>query len=81
MKAVRAISKAYAALPSYQDLADLVVELTEVNISGLGGKHPRVSCFTYGTKMPPHWQHAIEARKALLDQHVVQRSKFQRSTR
>lgn len=75
----RAISKAYAALPSYQELADLVVELAEVNISGLSGEvHPRVMCFSYGPKMPAHWQRAIDARKALLDQRVAQQ---RRSTR
>ena len=64
--------------PTYAELADLVSLLTEINIAGLDnggpGKWQFVSCFTYGAKvMPPHWQRAIDAREALIENKVIER--------
>ena len=65
-------------LPTYSELAELVAELTEVNIAGLDHDGPGtwsfVSCFTYGAKvMPPHWQRAIDAREALIENLAIVR--------
>jgi hypothetical protein len=66
------------ALPTYSELADLVAELTEINIAGLDHDGPGawsfVSCFTYGPKvMPPHWQRAINAREVLIKHRIIVR--------
>ena len=64
------------ALPSYQQLADLVAELTVRNVANLDSPDSRfVSCFTYGTTMPDHWQKAIDLREALIVNRVVARQK------
>lgn len=62
-------------LPSYQDLADLVAQLTEANIANVDTPEDRfVSCYTYGAdRIPDHWWRAIEAREALIAHHVVPR--------
>lgn len=60
--------------PTYLDLAELVAELTEINIANLDGQHRFVSCFTYGAGvMPPHWQRAIDAREALIENQMILR--------
>lgn len=63
------------ALPTYAALADLVAELTEINIANLDCQDARfVTCFTYGPKvMPPHWQRAIDAREALIQNRAIAR--------
>jgi hypothetical protein len=71
------IKPANSSLPTYAELADLVAELTEINIAGLDHDGPGtwsfVSCFTYGPKkMPPHWQRAIDAREALIKNKAQQ---------
>jgi hypothetical protein len=66
-------------LPTYQELAALVTELTEVNIANLERPEYRfVSCFTYGAdRIPDHWWRAIETREALIEQKIVPRGKRQ----
>jgi len=60
--------------PTYQELADLVCELTETNIANLDGKSPFVRCFTFGSSnAPDHWHRAIAARKALIESKLVPR--------
>lgn len=67
-------------LPTYSELAELVAELTEINIARLDldgpGTWSFVSCFTYGANnMPPHWQRAIDAREALIENLAIVRQK------
>jgi hypothetical protein len=68
---------ANSPLPTYVELADLVAELTEVNVANLDHANPEyrfVSCFTYGPRvMPPHWQRAIDAREALIQNQAIPR--------
>ncbi len=60
--------------PTYQELADLVAELTARNVANLDSPtHRFVACFTYGKTMPDHWKRAIDAREALIAHRIVER--------
>jgi hypothetical protein len=63
-------------LPTYQELATLLIELTEKNIANIGSNgefpHPHtfVCCHTYGKEIPNHWRKAIKYRHLLLQNHI-----------
>lgn len=53
------------ALPSYEDLAKLVVSLTEINIANIDSRQYQfLHTFTYDD-VPPHWLQALAYRAAL----------------
>jgi hypothetical protein len=68
-------------LPTYEELAKMVSELTELNIANLEQPaHRFVSCFTYSTgQIPDHWWRAIQMREALLKENVVTLRKHPRT--
>ena len=77
MRKKRVRKKSAPRVPTYAELADLVAELTEINIANVdsphGDEHRFVSCFTYGPVMPDHWDRAIAAREALIASRIIER--------
>jgi len=67
--------KRVKALPSYDELADLVCKLTENNIANLDKPECRfVKCFTFDTgQAPDHWHLAIAVRELLITNKIVPR--------
>ena len=63
----------YKHLPSYQELAQLVVDLTRHNISNLHMPQDWwfVNCYTYSGKIPEIYQRAIKAHDSLIGGKVV----------
>lgn len=63
-------------VPSYTELSNLLVKLTEINITNIDSKEDQfVSCFTYNPagSMPKHWKKAIEYRKTLMGAGIIRR--------
>jgi hypothetical protein len=59
--------------PSYQELADVLVALTEHVISNLNYPgNEFVTCYTYGKKIPPVYRNAMKLRSQLGKEKIVE---------
>lgn len=59
-------------VPTYTDLAQLVVDLVEMNVANIDSpEHVFVSCYTFGNKFPDLWLEATRFRRVLIEQNMV----------
>jgi hypothetical protein len=58
-------------LPTYQQLAELLISLVEMNVSNVNSpEHMFVACFTFQQTFPDLWLDALNVRRAMKEQGV-----------
>jgi hypothetical protein len=67
-------SEEVTPLPSYSDLAQLLVKLTEMNVANLDNPDNMfVSCFAFGSEFPDLWLEAMKLRRQFIASKIAKR--------